>query len=187
MTAVFAAFRGQLSIQIFKYYLIYAPVYASTLQVQHLRGTTLVKFSSLHGLGCQVNLRVESDIHNNSSYMMTIPCITRSSGAGGYHGTSPSALPTSPQDVYARLLSSPRGYTLWTPEPSNELLVERRDGLRIGDVGVVIPDDGGFDVFFNICLPPDYPFHRRHGVPEGFTFINPSDLGIKTIPTAEYP
>ena len=96
-------------------------------------------------------------------------------------------MPRSPQDVYARLLLSPRGYPLWTPEPSNELLVERRDGLRIGDVGVVIPDDGGFDVFFNICLPSDHPFHRRHGVPEGFTFINPSDLDIRTIPSAEYP
>ncbi|KAH0828724.1 hypothetical protein J3R83DRAFT_3135 [Lanmaoa asiatica] len=96
-------------------------------------------------------------------------------------------MPRSPQDVYARLLSSPRGYPLWTPEPSNELLMERQDGLRIGDVGVVIPDDGGFDVFFNICLPRDHPFHRRYGVPEGFTCIDQSELDIRTIPSAENP
>lgn len=96
-------------------------------------------------------------------------------------------MPGFPQDVYARLLTSPRGYPLWTPEPSNELLMERRDGLRIGDVGVVIPDDGGFDVFFNICLPREHPFHRRHGVPEGFTCIDQSDLDIRTIPNAENP
>ncbi|KAG6375887.1 hypothetical protein JVT61DRAFT_2754 [Boletus reticuloceps] len=56
-------------------------------------------------------------------------------------------MPKSPQDIYARHLLSPRGYPLWTPEPSQQLLAYRRDGLRIGDVGVVIPEDGCFDVF----------------------------------------
>lgn len=64
--------------------------------------------------------------------------------------------------------------------------MELRDGLRIGDVGVVL-DDGGFDVLFNLCLPADHSFHRRHGVPEGFTCISPGDLDIRTTPNVERP
>ncbi|KAG9311404.1 hypothetical protein JVU11DRAFT_8516 [Chiua virens] len=93
-------------------------------------------------------------------------------------------MPRSPQELYTRLLSSLRGYPLWTPEPSHELLMRRRDGFRIGDVGVVT-DDGGFDVLFNICLPQDHSFHHPHGVPEGFTYIDESGLDIRTIPNAE--
>ena len=97
-------------------------------------------------------------------------------------------MPTkSPQDVYARHLLSPRGYPLWTPEPSHQLLVYRRDGLRIGDVGVVIPEDGCFDVFFNICLPQDHPFHRATGVPDNFKPIELSDMDIRTVVKAENP
>ena len=96
-------------------------------------------------------------------------------------------MPRSPQDVYARHLISPRGYPLWTPEPSHELLVYRRDGLRIGDVGVVIPEDGCFDVFFNICLPQDHPFHRATGVPDNFKPIELNDMDIRTVVNAENP
>lgn len=94
----------------------------------------------------------------------------------------------SPQDVYARflLLSAGRGFPLWIPEPSHEFLMQRREGLTIGDVGVVL-DDGGFDVFFNICLPPDHPFHLRYGVPQGFSCIHPGELDIRTIVDAEPP
>ena len=101
-----------------------------------------------------------------------------------YQPTMSSRLP--PQDLYARLLSSSRGYPLWTPEPSNELLMERSDGLRIGDVGVVL-ELGGVDVLFNLCLPADHPFHLRHGVPQGFTCINQSRLDIMTLTNAEPP
>ena len=96
-------------------------------------------------------------------------------------------MPRSPQDIYARHLVSPRGYPLWTPEPSQQLLSYRRDGLRIGDVGVVIPEDGCFDVFFNICLPADHPFHRATGVPDNFKPIILSDMDIRTVVDAENP
>lgn len=92
----------------------------------------------------------------------------------------------SPQDIYARHLLSRRGYPLWTPEPSRQLLAYRRDGLKIGDVGVVIPEDGCFDVFFNICLPQDHPFHRATGVPDNFKPIQLSHMDIRTI-DAENP
>jgi hypothetical protein len=93
----------------------------------------------------------------------------------------------SPHGVYARHLLSPRGYPLWTPQPSHQLLVYRRDGLRIGDVGVVIPEDGCFDVFFNICLPQDHPFHRATGVPDNFKPIVLGDMDIRTVVDAENP
>ena len=96
-------------------------------------------------------------------------------------------MPKSPQDIYARHLISPRGYPLWMPEPSHELLVYRRDGLRIGDVGVVIPEDGCFDVFFNICLPQDHPFHQATGVPNNFKPIELSDTDIRTAVDVENP
>ncbi|KAI9456083.1 hypothetical protein HD554DRAFT_220011 [Boletus coccyginus] len=90
-------------------------------------------------------------------------------------------------DIYARHLLSPRGYPLWMPEPSHQLLVYRRDGFRIGDVGVVIPEDGCFDVFFNICLPRDHPFHRATGVPDNFKPIELGDIDIRTAVNVENP
>ena len=93
----------------------------------------------------------------------------------------------SPQDVYARHLLSSRGYPLWIPEPSHQVLLHRPDGLRIGDVGVVVPDDGGFDVFFNICLPREHPFHRATGVPDNFNHVALRDEDIRVIPNVEPP
>ncbi|KAG9310395.1 hypothetical protein JVU11DRAFT_9533 [Chiua virens] len=93
----------------------------------------------------------------------------------------------SPQDVYARYLLSSRGYPLWVPEPSHDLLVRRPDGLRIGDVGVVVPEDGGFEVFFNICLPREHPFHRATGVPDNFRQLQLGDQDTRIIPNLEQP
>ncbi|KAI9572500.1 hypothetical protein HD554DRAFT_1547223 [Boletus coccyginus] len=91
----------------------------------------------------------------------------------------------SPQDIYARHVSSSRGYPMWTPEPSSQLLSYRPEGLRIGDVGVVVPENGNFDVFFNLCLPKDHRFHQATGVPDGFISIELSDSDIKTVPNVE--
>ena len=92
----------------------------------------------------------------------------------------------SPQDVYARHLVSRRGYPLWTPEPSLSLPdVYREKGLKIGDVGVVVPDDGSFDVFFNICLPGAHSLHRRTGVPNNFTPVQLEDWDIAIYPEVE--
>jgi hypothetical protein len=92
----------------------------------------------------------------------------------------------SPQDVYARHLVSRRGYPLWTPEPSMDLPDSYvREGLKIGDVGVVVPEDGSFDVFFNVCLPPEHSLHRETGVPDNFTPILLSGRDIAKFPEAE--
>lgn len=64
-------------------------------------------------------------------------------------------------DVYARiLLTKGIGYPLWIPEPSDEFPEYEREGVSIGDVGV-ITFDGRFDFLFNICLPPGHPNNRR--------------------------
>ena len=91
----------------------------------------------------------------------------------------------SPQDIYARHVSSSRGYPMWTPEPSSQLLSYRPEGLRIGDVGVVVPENGNFDVFFNLCLPKNHHFHQATGVPDGFTPIELRDADVKTVPNVE--
>ncbi|KAF8432711.1 hypothetical protein L210DRAFT_864669, partial [Boletus edulis BED1] len=97
------------------------------------------------------------------------------------------------QDVYARyLLSSSRGYPLRIPEPSQQLLWSRPDGLRIGDVGVVVPEDGGFDVFFNICLPREHPFKFLQSYwcstsGQYFKLVDLRDEDIRIIPWVENP
>lgn len=93
-----------------------------------------------------------------------------------------------PPQLYAKhLLPFGYGYPLWTPEPSHELLQRRRDGLRIGDVGVIDLENGSFDVFFNICLPRDHPLHRATGVPDNFVPIELDEWDIASFPHAEYP
>ncbi|KAF8549735.1 hypothetical protein OG21DRAFT_558303 [Imleria badia] len=92
----------------------------------------------------------------------------------------------SPQDVYARRLVSCRGYPLWTPEPNMNLPdVYIREGLKIGDVGVVVPEDGSFDVFFNVCLPDTHALHRETGVPDNFTPVPLGGRDIARFPKAE--
>lgn len=97
-------------------------------------------------------------------------------------------MPDPPPRVYARqLLPFDCGYPLWTPEPGTQFLRYRRDGLRIGDVGVIVPENGSFDVFFNICLPREHPFHRINGVPDDFVPIDLDDLDVAIHPHAEVP
>ncbi|KAF8435185.1 hypothetical protein L210DRAFT_977091 [Boletus edulis BED1] len=73
-------------------------------------------------------------------------------------------------EVYSRcLLGAHLGYPLWTPQLKTQLCESYQlEGLKIGDVGIVSPKNGSFDVLFNITLPRDeqpYPELVR----EGFT------------------
>ncbi|KAF9228829.1 hypothetical protein BS17DRAFT_744996 [Gyrodon lividus] len=94
----------------------------------------------------------------------------------------------SPQDVYARLMicrDPSRGYPLWFPEPDSSLPEDyRHEGLRIGDVGIVV-EDGSFDVLFNICLPEDHPLHQPHGVPANFKRVVLLDRDLRKYPFAD--
>ena len=93
-----------------------------------------------------------------------------------------------PPDIYARNLLSHRGYPLWTPEPNIELPESyQREGLKIGDVGVVVPDEGSFDVFFNITLPRAHPLHAPDGVPDNFTQVELRREDYRIAPDAECP
>ncbi|KAJ3788199.1 hypothetical protein GGU10DRAFT_263419, partial [Lentinula aff. detonsa] len=71
-------------------------------------------------------------------------------------------------EVYSQLLwLRKRGYPFWTPEPTQPIPEEyTRQGIRIGDVGI-LTTSGGFDYLFNTCLPRDDPANSA-GVPEGF-------------------
>jgi hypothetical protein len=61
---------------------------------------------------------------------------------------------------------------MWEPEPSSTLPnVYRRQGITVGDVGIITAS-GGFDFMFNICLPPDHPINQEH-VPDDFLPIFP--------------
>ena len=65
-----------------------------------------------------------------------------------------------------------RGFPLWIPEPNKRLpRVYRKDGINIGDVGIITPS-GGFSFLFNICVPSDNPINPRL-LPEGFAPIYP--------------
>ena len=99
------------------------------------------------------------------------------------HSSVPSTMIGSPQDVYARNLLSHHGYPLRTPEPSIKLPdCYRREGLKIGDVSVVVPEDGSFDVYFNLTLPREHPLHAAHGVPDNFTLQR---RNYRVLPNAE--
>lgn len=91
-----------------------------------------------------------------------------------------------PQDIYARNLLSRRGCPLWTPEPSVELPISYRpEGLRIGDVGAIVPEDGSFDVFFNITLPREHPLHTPDGIPDNFVRVDLRWEDYRITPDAE--
>ncbi|KAF9257193.1 kinase-like protein [Marasmius fiardii PR-910] len=69
--------------------------------------------------------------------------------------------------LYASTLR--QGPVLWTPEPNEELTLKyRREGVRIGDVGI-LRADGSFDFVFNVCHPANDEINRsNYGVPDDF-------------------
>ena len=59
------------------------------------------------------------------------------------------------------------GFPLWIPQPDETLPRSyQRQGVSIGDVGILTPD-GGFDFLFNVCLPAGHPSNPEV-LPEGF-------------------
>jgi len=78
------------------------------------------------------------------------------------------AMAQDDSEVYARLLlRKRRGFPLWLPQPHQNLPSEyRRNGVNIGDVGIVT-SGGIFDFLFNICLPSNHPINGNR-VPDGF-------------------
>jgi hypothetical protein len=94
---------------------------------------------------------LQGDLYNNPAPILfknsTLAEISHKEQAGGI------------SDLYARILLTKRiGYPLWVPEPSTYPVEYPREGVSIGDVGV-ITFDGHFDFIFNICLPSDHPIN----------------------------
>ncbi|PPQ89034.1 hypothetical protein CVT25_004676 [Psilocybe cyanescens] len=102
-----------------------------------------------------------------------------------HFGLQPLQMSPSTQksnEVYEKQLSMKgRGFPLWIPEPNRRLpITYRREGVSIGDVGIITPS-GGFSFLFNICLPADDPINRGR-VPEDFEPIYPqldADMDIR--------
>ncbi|KAF9022897.1 hypothetical protein BDZ89DRAFT_956163, partial [Hymenopellis radicata] len=75
--------------------------------------------------------------------------------------------------VYRRLLSrNGHGYPLWIPDPDENLPeAYRKDGISIGDVGLLTVD-GGFDFLFNVHASANDPVNSG-GVPsQSFSALN---------------
>ena len=69
------------------------------------------------------------------------------------------------------------GFPLWIPQPNMTLPPSyQRQGVSIGDVGIITPD-GGFDFLFNVCLPAEHPSNPEV-LPEGFVplELKPTDI-----------
>ncbi|TFK38870.1 hypothetical protein BDQ12DRAFT_83332 [Crucibulum laeve] len=91
--------------------------------------------------------------------------------------SSPSPLSkcnSSCHSYIEQMLPLKHGYPLWLPEPDFNLPLEyRREGISIGDVGIITPD-GGFDFLFNIWLSSTHSINPRD-LPESFDSSTPPE------------
>jgi len=81
----------------------------------------------------------------------------------------------APYEIYhEELLKQKRGLPLWFPGPSLDLpLTYRRDGVNVGDVGIIQMDEP-FDFLFNLFLPATHPINSK-GVPDSFQPLGECD------------
>jgi len=87
----------------------------------------------------------------------------------------PPTVRTGYDIYYYQLLAERRGSPIWIPGPDMNLPTEyRKEGTRIGDVGILYCSEG-FGFLFNIFLPADHPINQGR-VPPGFEPLNLSKL-----------
>ncbi|KAF5375984.1 hypothetical protein D9757_008825 [Collybiopsis confluens] len=109
---------------------------------------------------------------SSSSRALHLPSPSPPSSHGdGLQAGRPNHSSLVESELYARLLlPRKKGYPLWRPKPDERLPEEcRREGVRIGDVGI-LNELGGFDFLFNCCLPEDHPVNSGR-VPADFRQI----------------
>lgn len=98
--------------------------------------------------------------------------------------------PTAPQllqsdsEIYAHyLLPKKHGFPLWCPRPLSCLPFHHKQGVSIGDVGI-LTSSGEFEFFFNICAG-SLDAVNQLGVPDGFEPISPlpqsTDIAVDTV------
>ncbi|KAJ7673119.1 hypothetical protein DFH06DRAFT_1081948 [Mycena polygramma] len=141
----------------------------------------------------------QSQTVNRPSGQDTVPllpqqnatAIPRMSGHPLQTGASPTAnvLPSPPPSPQARWWFSPsglsdanlyvilmlmrrKGYPMWCPSPNLAQqipIAHRKNGISLGDVGLITPD-GGFDFLFNVFADRNDPLNGEgKNVPDGFT------------------
>ncbi|THU95780.1 hypothetical protein K435DRAFT_665746 [Dendrothele bispora CBS 962.96] len=83
------------------------------------------------------------------------------------------------------LNSKGHGYPLWVPEPSDEMLENCKDGIKVGDVGF-ITQDGSFEFLFNVTLPENHEINKRRGVPRNFEPLELDRAGFSNRKNHDY-
>ncbi|KAF8890334.1 hypothetical protein CPB85DRAFT_1231169, partial [Mucidula mucida] len=78
--------------------------------------------------------------------------------------------------VYRRLLSrTGHGYPLWIPDPDENLPeAYHKDGINIGDVGL-LTEDGGFDFLFNVHASGNAPVNSGAVPPDFYPLLASND------------
>ncbi|ESK81503.1 hypothetical protein Moror_11249 [Moniliophthora roreri MCA 2997] len=106
---------------------------------------------------------------NSSGFVINGGVFTASRPSAKLTGIANHEQLQSESEVYAQMLfPKKKGYSLWIPNVSDDLLPEyQKQGISIGNVGT-IDKEGHFKYFFNILLPSDHPCNMAGGVPAGF-------------------
>ncbi|KAF8163999.1 hypothetical protein BJ912DRAFT_890343, partial [Pholiota molesta] len=66
------------------------------------------------------------------------------------------------------LLKKQHGLPLWIPDPAENLEEHKKQGISIGDLGI-LTDDGGFRFLFNIHAEADARINKDMRTPQAFT------------------
>jgi hypothetical protein len=71
--------------------------------------------------------------------------------------------------IYRDLLLKHRhGLPLWIPDPDENLEEHKKQGISIGDLGL-LTEDGGFEYLFNIHVDADHSVNKDMVIPPSFT------------------
>ncbi|KAF8172653.1 hypothetical protein BJ912DRAFT_911102 [Pholiota molesta] len=66
------------------------------------------------------------------------------------------------------LLKHLHGLPLWIPDPDENLEGHKKQGISIGDLGI-LKEDGGFEYLFNIHVDADHSVNKDMVIPASFT------------------
>ena len=122
---------------------------------------------------CSIEIIISQSSHMPTPQFPITANLSPDAGPVQHEVTRVSYSPDNSNKIYERHLGvKKRGFPLWIPEPNMLLpLSYRRNGINIGDVGIITPS-GAFSFLFNICRPQDDPINPPV-LPEDFSPIHP--------------